>query len=105
MLGEAIVNVGRGFHFRGKGRLLDKIVPPSGIRVCKVFGSTFTLDLSDVVQRQIYLGTFEPKETAIIRSRLRPGMTFLDVGANVGYYTALAARGKNLPQHVTSIVF
>ena len=28
----------------------------------------------------------------MIRNLLRPGMTFVDVGANVGYYTALAAR-------------
>jgi FkbM family methyltransferase len=50
------------------------------------------LDLSDFIQRQIYLGTFEPKETLAVTDYLRPGMTFVDVGANVGYYTALAAR-------------
>ncbi len=50
------------------------------------------LDLSDLIQRQIYQGTFEPRETVSVKRYLRPGMTFVDVGANVGYYTALAAK-------------
>ncbi len=49
------------------------------------------LDLADLIQRQIYQGTFEPHETVSVKRYLRPGMTFVDVGANVGYYTALAA--------------
>ena len=37
-------------------------------------------------------GTWEPGETLIVRDRLEPGMTFVDVGAHVGYFTCLAAR-------------
>jgi FkbM family methyltransferase len=81
----------RPIHFRGKARLLNWIGPTSGTVTCKVFGVDFTLDLSDWIQRQIYFGTFEPGETGVVRSRLKPGMTFVDVGANVGYFTALAA--------------
>src|ERR1700680_1690492 len=88
---ELISNAGRLFYFRGKGRLLNRIGPRSGTKVCKVFGLTFTLDLADQIQREIYFGTFEPQETAIIGAYVRSGMTFVDVGANVGYYTALAA--------------
>lgn len=65
--------------------------PHSGIRRARIFDSVFELDLEDWIQRQIYLGTFEPDETRLVEEYLRPGMTFLDVGANVGYYTALAA--------------
>ena len=36
-------------------------------------------------------GCFEPNETAFLASVLRPGMTFIDVGANIGLYTLLAA--------------
>ena len=36
-------------------------------------------------------GCFEPNETAFLASVLQPGMTFIDVGANIGLYTLLAA--------------
>lgn len=37
-------------------------------------------------------GRWEPAETAYLSWRLQPGMTFVDVGANVGYFTLLASR-------------
>jgi FkbM family methyltransferase len=36
--------------------------------------------------------TFEPEVVASVRRLARPGMTVLDVGANLGYYTLLASR-------------
>lgn len=36
-------------------------------------------------------GSWEPEESALVRSWLRGGMTMIDVGSHVGYYTALAA--------------
>jgi FkbM family methyltransferase len=35
--------------------------------------------------------SYEPHVTRALRARLRPGDTFVDVGANVGYFTLLAA--------------
>ncbi len=35
---------------------------------------------------------YEPKEVAFLQNYLRPGMTFLDLGAHHGYYTLLASR-------------
>jgi FkbM family methyltransferase len=49
-----------------------------------------TLDLSDRLQRNISWGQYEPHGTEIVKTYLRPGGTFVDVGANIGYYTALA---------------
>ena len=37
-------------------------------------------------------GVFEPLETELVKSAIRPGDVVLDVGANIGYYTLLFAR-------------
>ena len=45
-----------------------------------------------VVSGALHFGVYEKAETHFFESACRGGMTFLDVGANIGYYTALAAR-------------
>lgn len=52
------------------------------------------LDEADDVIRPALEATagWEPGETALLGARIRPGMTVVDVGAHVGYYTCLAAR-------------
>jgi len=50
-----------------------------------------TLDLQEVIQRQMFLGTYEPTETEWFRECIRAGDTFIDVGANFGHYTTLGA--------------
>jgi FkbM family methyltransferase len=66
-------------------------LPHTGVKRATVFGLEMNLDLSDVIQRDIYAGLYDPFETSRIRDFLRPGATFADVGANVGYYTWFAA--------------
>src|SRR5262245_23753485 len=80
---DNVISSFRPYNFRGKLRLLDGLVPHSGERVSKVFGYRVRLDLSEAIQRWIYMGAFERKETALVSRWLQPGMTFLDVGANV----------------------
>ena len=36
-------------------------------------------------------GIWEPRVTAVIRKTVKPGMTVIDVGADIGYYTVLFA--------------
>lgn len=41
--------------------------------------------------RSVLTGLFQADETRLFESRLRAGMTFVDVGSYVGYFTVLAA--------------
>src|SRR4051794_29288953 len=88
---DKLVTSLRPYWFRGKGLLLKALTPENRKVRAQIFGYEMALDLSDEIQRNIYLGTFEPHETALLIKYLEPGMTILDVGANVGYFTALAA--------------
>ena len=55
-------------------------------------GFSYVCDLSDIMSQEIcFTGRFEAQETAVFRALLRPGMTFVDVGGNWGYFTLLAA--------------
>ena len=93
-------------------RLMAKVIPklPAGRykaihRLCRrppsaflmympeeMGGYAFHCDLRDGISREVcFTGYYEPQETALVRSILRPGMSFVDVGANWGYYTLLAA--------------
>lgn len=56
------------------------------------FGAVFRVNTHDVIQRYLYLfGVWEPHLTRWIQGRLQPGDTFVDVGANIGYFTVLAS--------------
>lgn len=55
-------------------------------------GYMFRCDLRDAIAREVcFTGRYEPQETLLVQALLRTGMTFVDVGANWGYYTLLAA--------------
>ncbi|CDR08865.1 FkbM family methyltransferase [Streptomyces iranensis] len=57
------------------------------------FGATFAVDTQDLIQRYLYLfGVWEPHMTRWLQRRLKPGDVFVDVGANIGYYSVLASR-------------
>ncbi len=49
-------------------------------------------DVGDYVQRPMFfLGEYEPETTRLFRRLAHPGWTVLDVGANVGYFSVVAA--------------
>lgn len=66
--------------------------PSTPLRARHISGYVITCDVRDPVQRSLfYRGTYEPRTSKLVARSLRPGETFLDVGANVGHYTFLAA--------------
>lgn len=89
---ESLIAALRPFQFQGKPRLLGPLTPRSGTRTVVVNGYRVELDLIDHIQRMVFLGAYARWETGVVRRLLRPGMCFVDVGANVGYFTLLAAR-------------
>ena len=68
------------------------------------FGGTIRGNTCDLIQRHLYFfGVWEPSTTAWVRGRLSPGDTFVDVGANIGYYTLLGANAVGPQGHVVAI--
>lgn len=56
------------------------------------YGFLFNADLIDWLGQYVYVaGTYEPATASVIAKLLKPGDSFFDVGANVGFFTLLAA--------------
>jgi len=57
------------------------------------YGFLFQADLGDWLGQYVYLtGCYEPPTARVIAELLNPGDTFIDVGANSGFFTLLASR-------------
>jgi FkbM family methyltransferase len=80
-----------GFGVLGKprGRRVDVTVKREGL--------LWNLDLRDDAQRIMYLGLYERELRESVLSQLRSGDVFVDVGANVGFWSLpAAARGATV---------
>jgi FkbM family methyltransferase len=78
---------------RGWARLqnmVSPLIPQRGHRVTRVHGTQMRLDLGELTQRMIYTGLYDPVESKLVQSFLRPGDLFVDVGAQFGFYSAVA---------------
>lgn len=81
----------------GRYRLMNQLCRRSNALFIKrmpdsLGGYLFTCDLRDAISREVcFTGGYEPQETALVRAIMKPGMCFVDVGANWGYFTLLAA--------------
>lgn len=68
------------------------------------FGSRLEVDLEDSLgYRVFFFGVWEPTISFAIQRILRPGDTFVDVGANIGYDTLLGAKAVGPTGHVVAI--
>ena len=66
--------------------------PPGDIRLVTLDNYRIYASASDeAVGRHVVGGAYEPYVAAVLRRFLRPGMSVLDVGANIGVFTLLAA--------------
>jgi FkbM family methyltransferase len=102
-VGRKIVTLARAINFRGKVRLATHLTPRHGLLQTKVFGAEVELDLSNFLDRMIYMGCYEPLNTYRFKKILRPKMVVVDVGANIGYFTLLAASLVGPAGHVFAV--
>jgi len=104
ILFQVFRRVARGIGGKGLGlhrmgfldrlyRRLFRLLSPSELTVVDVHGAKLAVNPADKTLRDSLLifGTHEDYETWVLKSRIKPGMTFVDVGANVGYYTVISA--------------
>lgn len=83
--------------FPGKVRLIDaaaavlRFAREKERKICLWEDAEFCVDLRDRIQRQMWCGCYEPHVMAALRKILRPGDTFVDLGAHIGYHSYFAA--------------
>ena len=91
---------GRGYglaRIPGVMRLFDLLysrLRPSGTVLARVRGQRMYVrpESSHLAASLITTGDWEKRETEVFMAAIEPGMTVLDLGANIGYYTLIAAQ-------------
>jgi len=76
---------------------------PTGLTQVKVAGGDlagFTILLDMQIDKDYWLGTYEPELQAALRELIQPGAVIYDVGANIGYVSLLLAKAAGETGHV-----
>jgi FkbM family methyltransferase len=102
-LEPALVRVGSHvWHWRRTGRFYRSVAgryadrlrqSGSPFRRVRIGDVSVLVDITEFTTSPLYFGNvpYEPETTEYVRRRLQPGSVFVDVGANHGYFTILAA--------------
>lgn len=80
-------------QLRHKGRLLlPRVLGRQGLLLAEVDGIPLYIYNSQHFSRVYYLEPFEPYTVRLFKKAIRPGATVLDIGANIGSFSLIAAR-------------
>lgn len=92
--GQPLIDIVRSFANSKEcsdRRIFPCEIDDGDIRFADIFGKVVAARAGDIdVGQHVLNGTHEPHIATLFRNLLRPGMTFVDVGANCGYFTSLA---------------
>lgn len=79
--------------FASIGDLLNRIINPHDEILIKVMGKKMHVNSSDigVASPLIKFGIYEEYETEIFKKIIKSNTILIDIGANIGYYTLIAA--------------
>jgi len=73
--------------------LLNRIAPKdSQVFTCKGALDGFRMSVDWSRYRSFVYGTWEPQVVTVVTDTVKPGMTVIDVGAHIGYYSLLFAK-------------
>jgi FkbM family methyltransferase len=97
-------NIAKCTPLRNLWKRLFDFSKPHGMVLREIHGSRMYLDSDDPgVGLSVLMGVFESFETHLFARCIRGSMTVVDVGANIGYYSLLAARGVGKSGRVFAI--
>jgi FkbM family methyltransferase len=71
---------------------------PVSVAGGKLTGKNMVLDMH--LEKDYWLGTYEPALMSVIADMVKPGMIAYDIGANIGYITLMLAQAVGVNGHV-----
>ncbi len=92
-------------RYRAANTIAKIPCPPFRARLPRdLGGAAFVCDVRDSIAREAFFtGRYEPQETLLFRWLVDPGSVVIDVGANWGYFTLLAAQRTGCSGRVVAL--
>lgn len=90
---NAVQRLVEPLRIRGKGRIADLFLAHrfSELECHPLPKTTVLLRSQQRIERLMWAGAYERELVVLMRKTLAPGMTVLDLGANIGYFSVIAA--------------
>jgi FkbM family methyltransferase len=83
----------RIYGVRNLQKLLYNKLKPTGLQTIEINNFKMIVDTSDIsITPSLFARNYEMQETKFFEGIVKEGMTVVDIGAHIGYYTLLASR-------------